>query len=308
MSTEEPGAPRRVPFAFLGIVGNVARHEIQISDGDGNDGTCRDRGRSASGGGRHAGLQRQVGRGRRRSTRVERERRGVGGHADRRGGGGDTCDVGDNGLCFEFDTKGGTNEKFCKDELSGTLNKVPACPKELRFATCRVATPAMSIYNLAEDGQGGWESAKHECDKHKGVLSPTPLKEILATWTKQDISKGPLTGYTMLAPPHTKFEDSGGVQGANQYAGYFMMTIWKEKFDVAAARKDAQGDKDFLAWIVNTDTKLVWKIKDGKETSYKFAAGVNVGGTDFRCEQEMTFETEELANANVEACLSLAKK
>lgn len=224
------------------------------------------------------------------------------------GGGGDTCDVGDNGLCFEFDTKGGTNEKFCKDELSGTLNKVPACPKELRFATCRVATPAMSIYNLAEDGQGGWESAKHECDKHKGVLSPTPLKEILATWTKQDISKGPLTGYTMLAPPHTKFEDSGGVQGANQYAGYFMMTIWKEKFDVAAARKDAQGDKDFLAWIVNTDTKLVWKIKDGKETSYKFAAGVNVGGTDFRCEQEMTFETEELANANVEACLSLAKK
>ena len=222
--------------------------------------------------------------------------------------GGDTCSTGDEGLCFEFDTKGGTNEATCTSDLSGKFNKIPACPKELRFATCRVTTPAMSIYNLAEDGQGGWGSAKYECDKHKGVLTATPLKDITATWTKQDISAGPLTGYTMLAPPHTKFEDQASVQAATQYSGYFMMTIWKEKLDPAATRKDAMADKDFAGWGVNTDTKFTWKVKSVNGFLYKFAAGLNVGGTDLRCEQEMALETEELANASVAACLSLAKK
>ncbi len=224
------------------------------------------------------------------------------------GGGGDTCDIGDNGVCIEFDAKGGTNEKTCTEDLGGKLNKVPSCPKELRFGTCRVATPAMNLFMLAEDGQGGWESATYECDKHKGTLTPTPTKEILSTWTTKEIDVGPLKGYAMLVPPHTKFEDAAGVQAANQYAGYFMMQIWKEKLDAAAARKDAMADKDFSGWITNTDTKLVWKVKSTKSFLFKAMTAVNVGGTDFRCETDMAYNTEELANANVEACLSLAKK
>ena len=223
------------------------------------------------------------------------------------GGGGDTCSTGDEGLCFEFDTKGGTNEKTCTDDLSGKFNKIAACPKELRFGACRVATPAMTIFMLAEDGQGGWSSAKYECDKHKGVLTPTPTKEITATWAKGDL-KGPMDGFTMLVPPHTKLQDVGGVQRADQYANYFGLSVWKEKLDAAETRKKAMADKDFVGWVVNTDTKMIWKMKGINETLYDFAIAVNVGGTDYRCERETLLSSEELANATVEACLSLAKK
>lgn len=224
--------------------------------------------------------------------------------------GGDTCLMSDEALCFEFDTKDpATNEPICKKEPGGVLNKVPSCPKELRFGACRVASPAMTVYSVAEDGQGGYENAVIDCKERKGVVSPTPTKEILSTWTKQDITTGPLKGFTMLAPPHTKFEDAASVQRVAGYTGYFDVTIWEEKMDPATVRKDAQAEKGFVAFLTNTDTKIVWKVKDGNSFGYEFMVALNVGGKDYRCDHdEMTLGTEELANAAVEACLSLAKK
>lgn len=227
------------------------------------------------------------------------------------GGGGDVCQVSKDDMCLEFDDHSLlANQKSC-DRFDGNFQSSGVCAKELRIGACRVAKDNMNAIYFGGDNNDIHDSQEHCEETLHGVFTSTPAKDVTATWVKTDLSFK-MAGYTILAPAQTKQELHGDSVSIERISGYYGIMITKEKMSVTEVKKDAREGSEyfaFSAFVTDTPTKLVWKVRNTKngDIGYKFSIAISAG-TDITCESLTVFDNMELADANIASCLSIARK